>query len=340
MGAIRRSGEPLAAVAGEAGRDEASAFGAPLVRPGAGPPLCVAVVVNYDAARVTRACVDSLLASRGANLRVVVVDNASREAERAALREALGAAGIDILWLTENRHFAGGVNAGAARGLDLGAGFLLFLNNDTVLEPDCVRLLVDAAAEHHDAGVVGPALLDLSEPDRALSLGERYAPWSLAVPRTLLRVRRTGDGRPYRVGGIMGSAILVTRECFLRVGPYREDLLVYYEEVDFCLRARRQGFRPLLVPRAVVRHDGMRGFAAGLQPYAARLKARNQIVLVRSHGGALAWLAFAPVYLALLLASSAIYALRGDRAVVAALWRGAVEGVRAALGRRPTAGAV
>ena len=48
----------------------------------------------------------------------------------------------------------------------------------------------------------------------------------------------------------MGSAVLVTRECFLRTGPYREDLLVYYEEVDFCLRARRLGFRPLLVPRA------------------------------------------------------------------------------------------
>ena len=319
----------MAAGGSDATREEDPAFGAPLVRSDGGPPLCVAVVVTWEGGAVTRACVESLRRSEGANLRILVVDNGSSAGEREALQAAFaGSSDVELLPLPENRHFAGGVNAGARRGLELGAACLFILNNATVIEPDCVRRLVEAAMAAPDAGAVGPALLDLREPDRPLSLGERYAAWSLAVPRSLMRVRDAGDGTPYRVGGIMGSAILVTRECFLRVGPYREDLLVYYEEVDFCLRARALGFRPLLVPRAVVRPDGMRGFAAGLQPYAARLKCRNQLVLMRDHGGPLDWLAFAPTFAVLVCASSVVYLLRGDRSVVAALWRGVGEGFR------------
>lgn len=296
--------------------------------PAAGTPLVGAVVVTWNGGDVTRACVESLRASSGVPTLIVVVDNASRDEERQALVAEYGAVpGIELVLLDDNRHFAGGVNAGARRAIERGATHLLFLNNDTTLAPDCARLLVDAADAHPDSGVIGPALLDLPPPHRPLSLGERYSAWSLAVPRTLLKVRSAGDGTPYRVGGIMGSAIMVTRECFLRVGPYSEELLVYYEEVDYCLRARACGYRPLLVPRAIVLHDGMRGFTAGLQPYAARLKCRNQLLLLRWYGSIADWLAFVPIFALLVVLSSAIYALRGRRDVVAAMWRGVAEGI-------------
>lgn len=305
-------------------------FGAPLVGADGSPGPVAAIVVTHDGLDAVRACVASLRASRGVELRTIVVDNASRPENRAILeREFRGLPDVELILLPENRHFAGGVNAGAERAIAAGAGFLLVLNDDTEVEPDCVALLVDAAVRHPDAGLVGPALLDVRDRDRALSLGERYSTWSLAVPRSLLRVRDPGDGTPYRVGGIMGSAVLVTRECFLRTGPYREDLLVYYEEVDFCLRARRVGFRPLLVPSAIVRHDGMRGYASGLTPYAARLKTRNQVILVRDHGSLLDKVAFAPIFAALVGASAALYAARGESAVVRALRDGVIDGIRA-----------
>jgi GT2 family glycosyltransferase len=314
--------------------DDGFVVGAPLVRVGEETPLVAAVVVSHDGFGQTRRCVESLRRSERVRLRIVVVDNASRSEERDALvEEYAGAEDVDLLLLPSNRHFAGGVNAGAKHALAGGASLLMILNNDTEIEPDCLARLVAAATERPEAGVVGPALYDLRDPGRALSLGERYGPWSLALPRTLLRVRSAGDGTPYRVDGVMGSALLVTRECYLRVGPYREDLLVYYEEVDFCLRARRLGFAPIVVPRAVVRHDGMRGFASGLTPYAAGLKCRNQLLLMRAHGGLLAWLLFLPVYAGLVVTSSLLYLLRGEPAVVAALWSGVRDGVREVLRR-------
>ncbi|MFP6665060.1 MAG: glycosyltransferase family 2 protein [Deltaproteobacteria bacterium] len=285
-----------------------------------------AVVVTYNGGDTTHACVASLRADASAGVEILVVDNASAEPERQRLRDDwAGAEDVELLLLGDNRHFAGGVNAGAARALARGATHLLFLNNDTVIESGCIGHLIAAAKAHPEAGIVGPILLDLSD-RRPLSLGENYAAWSLALPRALLKVRRPA-GSSYPVGGIMGSAILVTAPCFRRLGPYREDLLVYYEEVDYCLRARAAGFQPRIAAQAVVLHDGMRGFVAGLQPYAARLKCRNQLRLAWDHGGVAAMVVFLPSYLVLVAASSLIYACRGERATVAALWRGVVEGI-------------
>lgn len=291
-------------------------------------PFVCAVVVNYNGADVTRVCVDSLRSGEGPRVHVVIADNASDAADVEALEVAYGEADdVEIVRVPENRHFAGGVNAGAVRALEIGATHIFILNNDTVIERDCVARLVATCDAHPEAGLVGPALLDLGD-RRPLSLGERYSVWSMAFPRTLLKVRSTGDGTPYAVGGIMGSALIVSRECFERVGAYDESVLVYYEEVDFCLRARALGYQPMIDPNAVVLHDGMRGFTAGITPYAAYLKCRNQLWLMRKHGRVLDWLLFVPIYAGLIVGSAAIYALRAKWDVVRSIGEGTRDGIR------------
>ena len=290
--------------------------------------MVCAVVVNFNGAAVTRACVDSLRRSQGHKVHVVIADNASEPADVGALEAAYQDANdVEIVRLPENRHFAGGVNAGAARALELGATHIFILNNDTVIEPECVGRLLESSADMPEAGLLGPALLDLGD-RHPLSLGERYSAWSLAVPRTLLKVRSVGKGQPYRVGGIMGSAIFVSRECFESVGPYDESVLVYYEEVDFCLRARALGYQPVIDPKAVVLHDGMRGFTSGITPYAAYLKCRNQLWVMRKHARLTDWLLFAPVYAGLVTCSAILYAARGNWGVVRSMATGTRDGIR------------
>jgi GT2 family glycosyltransferase len=135
---------------------------------------------------------------------------------------------------------------------------------------------------------------------------------------------------------VLGVAFLVTRACFERIGGLEESFFAYYEEVDYCLRARAAGFRVMVAPASRVRHDGFRGFAAGFTPLAAYLKARNLPLLVRRHGSPLAWLLFAPTYAAMLAASAAAYVARGKAAgVVPAIVRGAADGLRARSGPPP-----
>lgn len=292
-----------------------------------------AVVVSWEGGATTARCVASLRASDPPPAEVIVVDNASSAAERERLRRETSALpGVRLLLLAENRQFAGGLNAGAAAAIAAGADRLLLLNNDTVLAPDALRLLEEALDHDPRAGIAGPLVVDARDPERIITAGERVEPALLCVPRTVLRYRRGGDA-PYPVTGVMGCALLVTRACFEAVGGFTEAIEVYYEDVDFCLAARARGFGAVVVPRAVVRHDGMRGFASGLTPWAAYLKARNPWLVLRRHGTPLAWLTFVPTYGALVLASAALWAARGRLAVVRALGRGAAAGAAAVVGR-------
>src|SRR5262249_31685217 len=194
--------------------------------------------------------------------------------------------------------------------------------------------LDDALDRDPTAGIVGPRVVDLRHPEHVLSAGERHTLPLLCIPRTLVRYRGPLD-RPYVVSGIMGCAMLVTRDCFEAVGGFSEEIAVYYEDVDFCLWAYARGFRALVEPRAVVVHDGLRGFASGLTPWAAYLKARNPWLVVRRHGGTGALLAFVPLYAAMVASSAAAYALRGRGDVVRALVRGALAGMRTVAGAAP-----
>src|SRR4029077_18078209 len=159
---------------------------------------------------------------------VVVVDNASGAAERAHLRDTwAGDERVRLVLLDDNRQFAGGLNAGAAVALGAGADRLFFLNNDTVLEADACRLLGTALGRWPGAGVAGPRILDLGNPARVLSTGERHDVALLCVPRTLLR-HRPRTTAPFRAGGVMGCTLMVTRACFEAVGGFAPEIEVYY----------------------------------------------------------------------------------------------------------------
>ncbi len=265
----------------------------------------------------------------------IVVDNGSRPSERDALAASLaGRPDVALTTLPENRGFAGAVNVGLTAAFARGAAAVLVLNDDAEVEP---RLLADLTAvlrADPAAGIVAPRVVDATT-GAEVSRGERVWLPLVCLPRTWLRVRGTGNV-PYAVSSVIGVAFLVTRACWERIGGLEESFFAYYEEVDYCLRARAAGFRVMVAPASRVRHDGFRGFAGGFTPLAAYLKARNLPLLMRRHGGVLAWTLFAPTYAAMLAASAAAYALRGGAAaVLPALAHGVADGLRARSGPPP-----
>lgn len=303
---------------------------------GMDPDATVGIVVPaWNRAAAALGCLDALARLTYPQRFTVVVDNGSEAAERAALvGGAAGRAGVQVLTLGENRGFAAGVNVGLAEVFGRGAAAALVLNDDAEVPPELVGELVRAAVADPGAGIVAPRVLDAAS-GREVSRGEGVWVPLLCLPRTWMRVRRGGPG-PYAVTGVLGVAFLVTRACFERVGPLAETFFAYYEEVDYCLRARAAGFRILVVPATSVRHAGFRGFAGGFTPLAAYLKARNLPLLVRRNGGPLDWAVFVPTYAALIAASAVVYAARGcSGAVLAALARGVADALRARTGPPP-----
>ncbi|HYC00244.1 MAG TPA: glycosyltransferase [Candidatus Limnocylindrales bacterium] len=289
------------------------------------PRMGVAVLCFNDARR-TLECLHSLAGDGYQNAHVLVVDNGSAPMQRAELEEGIrGRLDVELLLLEHNLGYAGGNNVALERLFGAGCEAVLVLNSDTRIAPGTLQELAAALRTSRAAGPIGPTV-SRDRPGGAVeSVGERYWPSLLWAPRSLLRPRARRQ-RPHRVGGISGCAILIPRALYERVGGFDETLFAYYEEVDLCLRARQAGFAPTVVPAGEVGHEGRRGFAGGMTPLAAYLKARNlwSVAARRLGPGRRAF--FAAGYGALIAASAAGYLLRGRSDIASAL----VAGVRAA----------
>jgi GT2 family glycosyltransferase len=189
---------------------------------------------------------------------------------------------VHTLPLVENRGYAGNNNAGITWALERGAEWVLVLNEDTVLAPDCVARLVEAGESDPRNGMVGPTVLHFDEPTVIQSAGGSLSP--LWVPRH--RGQDEADTgqftAPAPVDWLSGCGILVRRSLIEQVGLLDERFFIYWEEVDWCLRAARAGWRLLHAPQARLWHKGVqRQYRPA--PSVTYYSTRNRLLLLAKH---------------------------------------------------------
>jgi GT2 family glycosyltransferase len=246
------------------------------------PPLVSIVVLNWNGLADTRECLHSLQAARYPAMRVIVVDNGSKHDEASQL-EAEFRGFIELLRLPENRGFAGGANAGIRHALAAGADYVLLLNNDTVVEPEFLQALVDFAVKHPDLAAACPRAHFYSRPRVIYSTGGEVSLWR-GVARQVGRgqVDHGQFDRPARRGYADGVCMLIPASAIERVGLLDEQYFAYWEETDWCVRAREHGLHCYYVPRARIWHRASRSQRpdAGFH----YLYRRNALLFVRKRG--------------------------------------------------------
>jgi N-acetylglucosaminyl-diphospho-decaprenol L-rhamnosyltransferase len=195
-----------------------------------------AIVVAHDSASVLPAC---LAALNREGARVVVVDNASRDASRALAEQA----GARVVSNPKNQGFGRACNIG---GRDATTQFLLFINPDCVLEPGALGRLLEAAERYSDAVMFAPRTLNA---DGSMAFGLSA---SLA-PRLAVGPLRPPDG-DCCIGGTSGAAMLVRRAAFAGVGGFDENIFLYAEDDDLNRRLIDAGGSLIHVHAAVATH--------------------------------------------------------------------------------------
>ena len=293
-------------------------------------PGVAAVVLNWNGLADTERCLGSLLRPGGPD-RVIVVDSGSRGGEAEAIRAArAGDPRVEVAALPRNRGFAGGVNEGVRRALAGGAGQVLLLNNDAVLEEGALGALRAALAGDPGAAAAAPLVVYDDGSGRTWFAGGEIVP-------ALGQVRHPCHGRPAAevvagtrpVGFLSFCAVLVRRADWEGVGPLEEEFFAYGEDADWCLRARRAGRRLLFVPGACARHRASAS-AGPRSPLQLYLLTRARVLLARRHAGPAARaFAFWPWMLLVRGPHDFLKALftRGP-AAAAAVVRGLVDGAR------------
>lgn len=245
-------------------------------------PSVSIVVLNWNGLADTRECLHSLQAARYPAMRVIVVDNGSQDDEASALeREFAGF--IDLLRLPENRGFAAGANAGIRRSLEAGADYVLLLNNDTIVAPEFLGALVDAAEDIPNLAAVCPRTHFYNRPRVVYSTGGEVSIWRGVATQVGRGQKDRGQfERLERRGYADGVCMLIPAAALATVGLLDEQYFAYWEETDWCVRAAERGLHCYYVPQAHVWHKAARSRS----PDAAfdYLYRRNALLFVRKRG--------------------------------------------------------
>lgn len=291
----------------------------------------VAVVIPvWNQLELTRRCLRSLCESTHQAAQVIVVDNGSWPDPRAALESAFP--GLVVLRLERNRGFAGGSNVGIRHALADGADAVLVLNNDAVAEPTMLAHLVRAVSADGRTAAAGVKTLTDETPPRihaAYSVLTFHGPLVRVEGWLEPAIERFDDERD--ADSVSGGAILIRRSALEAIGDFDEEFFAYHEDVDWCTRARRAGWRIRYVPAARVYHRMHASTGGGYGSPVIYLVARNSVLFVRKHATPAQALKFA-VYTAGSLLKDAVYRWRRGELKGFAL---RLRGLRDGLLRRP-----
>ncbi len=158
---------------------------------------------------------------------------------------------VEVIRLSQNFGFARPVNLGIKKSK---TRYILILNNDTILDKNCLRYLIRSIKNKKVAGVT-PKILFADKPSLIESTGDYMNIIGQAFHRGFL-ARKERFNKEEKVFLIPATAALFKRSVFQKIGLFDEFFFAYGEDVDWCLRAQLKGFKFIYQPKAGVYHKG------------------------------------------------------------------------------------
>ena len=227
------------------------------------------VLINWNSSEDTLACIESIRKLNYETFQIVIVDNASRLSEYDALRS--GCTDELILRQDRNRGFAGGCNVGIRWALANGFDYVWLLNNDTAVAADSLGELVRVMESDLHPGIVGGVMYHWSDPQRIQMAGgviESDTGRGGGLGRDEIDVGQFQG--VLDVDYVSGGMLLVNSAAIREVGLLDERFFMYYEDTDWGVRMRQQGWRVASTSAAKAWHKD-KATAGEKKPYFLQL---------------------------------------------------------------------
>ena len=218
-----------------------------------------AVVLGWNHAEDTIECMQSLAASRDVNLNLVYIDNGSEQSEVQKVLDALPQAHVvkhvDEAGASHNVGVSRGFNGGLKYALEQGADYIFMANNDTAVDPECVKRCLDTARTHPEAGILVPKIFYWDDTRTVWSAGAKYR----RFPPVIVMRKTSGpdDGRfdqEQELEFTTLCTVLVKADALKEAGLMSSNFLFYCEDYDLAVRVREAGYTVRYVPTAESKH--------------------------------------------------------------------------------------
>ncbi len=269
-------------------------------------PLISIIILNYNGKHHLRECLDSIFNQNFTDFEVILVDNNSTDSSVLWVRENYPK--VKTVENKSNLGFAGGNNCALPYAL---GEWVFFLNNDTMLENNCLAEIAKGISERKTNHLVfAPLMVNFDEPTKVDSGGDCLYPWCLGYKYEDLEADDAIFADKREIMSACGGGAVFNKELFNKIGGFDEDFFLIYEDVDLSLMAKRMGVEIWMLPKAKIRHKGC---ATIVQHSAQRMyfAERNKFYLKIKHYPLITLLKYSPQIFLFQVLSMVLCTFRG-----------------------------
>lgn len=239
------------------------------------------IVLNWNSAKETIACIQSLVRLNNCDqVRIIVCDNDSKKESHDEIYNFLNISfGNDFFALTEeqaanyalihkvyfiknkeNYGYAGGNNRGIKFALQFSdMKNVWILNNDTIVQPDSLEMMIQKISSDSQYGVIGSRLVELGNKKNVQGIGGVINKWFCTTKEIggQFKISDEIDEKEFeaKIDYVIGASLLISRKCLEQVGLLCEDYFLYYEEIDYCNRAKQKCFKIGIASKSIIFHE-------------------------------------------------------------------------------------
>jgi GT2 family glycosyltransferase len=244
-------------------------------------PFLSIILVNYKNPDITIDSVHSIAQSTFRDYQIIIIDNES--SAESVTKLTTRCPDCVIIPQKENIGFAEGNNVGIQYALQSGSEMILFLNNDTVVDKDLLKNLIETARRSSEIGVVGAKIYYFGSSGTLWYAGGRFnIRKAIAVHDGMKRKDSPEFNIERETDFVTGCCLLTKKNVIEKIGTLDGRFFMYYEDSDFCIRARKAGYSIIYQPRAVLHHK-VSSSAEWDSPLYLYFNLRNKILFVTKH---------------------------------------------------------
>lgn len=213
------------------------------------------VICNYNKKQFVLSCIRSVLDSSTKDFDVYVVDNASTDGSADAIEAAYGDQVI-LIRNTENLGGSGGFNTGLRAARQQGYPYYMCVDNDIVMDEHNIENLRRFLEEHHETGIVGSKICRMQHPERLQELGAALD-FEKCTHVPFYKDHLDNEEIPMEqdCDYVPACSLMVRDEVIDKIGLLPEDNFIYWDDMEWCYRAKLAGYRVTAYREAKVLHD-------------------------------------------------------------------------------------
>lgn len=248
------------------------------------PPVAI-IILNWNGLDNTLDCLNSLRNLAYSNYEVVVIDNASTDGSEEVISRKFPE--HNLIHNSKNLGFAEGNNVGMRWALEQDFKYILLLNHDTTVDPSFLNELLEVSESDPQIGIVGPRIVYYSNPQRFWSIGgfinrKTGRPFHI---RPSVRQIQDQNTNIREVDWVSGCCLLAKTIVMRKTGLLDSDFFVGTEDVDWCIRAKKMGYKIVYVHNSIVKHKkAMRPFQRKYSHIQHYYTLRNLLIFIEKHG--------------------------------------------------------